>query len=193
MWSQPYAVRAEPCASQTWVCGSSQSRGRNIRTMGHPSSNNPFTQTLPISQDLHLWNFPRNWKEDQMLWLDIKSYGNAALGNVVKHRDTENLCGEGTARYTLLSVGQPSEKETGFKILTQTCMHHNLEKLCTEMDDKEGMYYAQKQHSKLRKGSIYRVFSVFSSCSYKESLILWYFYNICVVYFNYHMFLRGEL
>lgn len=122
---------------------SSQSRGRNIRTTGRQSPSNPFTQTLPISQDLQLWNFPQNWKEDKMLWLDIKSYGNSALGNAVNHRDAENLCGEGTARHALLTVGQPSEKETGFKILTQTCMHHNLEKLCTEMDDTESMNYAQ--------------------------------------------------
>jgi len=58
-------------------------------------------------------------------------------------RDRELVHGEGTVRRALLTVGQPSEKETGFRILSQTCMQHNSEKLCTEMGDTEHTDYAQ--------------------------------------------------
>lgn len=50
---------------------------------------------------------------------------------------------KGTARHAVLTVGQPSEKETGFRILTLTCMQHNLEKFCTEMDDMKHTDYGQ--------------------------------------------------
>lgn len=50
---------------------------------------------------------------------------------------------EGTERCALLTEGQPNGKETGFRTVTQTCMQHNLAKLCTEVDGTECTGYAQ--------------------------------------------------
>lgn len=80
MWSQPYAVRAESYVSQTWDCGkrptlAAPSQEGKWKDNGAPEpDSNQFTQTLPASQGLELWNFPKNWKEDQILQLDLERY-----------------------------------------------------------------------------------------------------------------------
>lgn len=55
--------------------------------------------------------------------------------------------------------GQPNEKETGFKTVTQTCMQQNLAKLYTEVDGTECTDYAQNN---IRTEEVYTVYSVFS-------------------------------
>lgn len=116
MWSQPYAVRAESYVSQTWDCEkrptleAPSQEGKSEDNGAPEPDSNQFTQTLPASQGLELWNLKKK-PERKIKCYDWTSKARAFGKCHESQRDRKLVHREGTVRHALLTVGQPSEKE----------------------------------------------------------------------------------